>query len=790
MNGSSLVVIFIPSKEIKANHPDILREFGEAAQTCIFAIRYKDGSYPPVTEPPDLLLVTDRSPNEQIRRDLQAIVTEYQHLHVALHGSSRFHAAQQAFLAELGTATHIFYKKFHQIKSDPIYTALCEILQSFRNCGSGAPYRQALAALQNSFGGDLQLETSIRCFHSSLPPQQDHIFPRDLLIIWNEDRYAKSLTELLGAESVCTRPEELDRRLRGKKQLLILAELTWEQHKYTQFYGYDLARELIARKFQGRIVFASSQPRNALKKKHISAQLLGPIFPHLQLPLDETPTPVFKQPPFSPAKWDFVRNYYLKRDGIVDKLIHDVQKIENHAAVEKVQEILDRVQAYAAILTPSILAQNKRAIQALNTRSLQALYEHIRQLRELLQTYYEQIVAPEQPPVKRSHYKLMIVEDDPVSLEHLKAGFVRYFSKVEAFTSGEAAWQALKQRPRSYAAVIADMELLDADQNWQPMQGFDLIEKAQMYPHLVLYMLTGYSRRALTYIQGRISSGKIRFQSKGKNLELPPHVSYAQLTASILEQICINSRYLDGPQNGIWTNGLLQFYYSIKESPDWKPFWEDVVANVDQFLADGKNDREQIPTTLFHVGLRDFNRDHLRRVLIHRLIVLYYQYSDQQVSFQKGIQRTIGFRQNSPRQYFTTLLGFSITSRTGQPDVYIIQKRHLLREEIRWLRAKFPDDPSTQYPYLIDTIEEMREYLPPIMRHQVTGLPDSVNTLRDCEQMLRILAEQVPQKAWDIALDLRCYAENYPGEFRRLAGDNEGRRLHEHIGILIDRYPE
>ncbi|MFQ5752860.1 MAG: hypothetical protein ACE5HI_12765, partial [bacterium] len=195
------------------------------------------------------------------------------------------------------------------------------------------------------------------------------------------------------------------------------------------------------------------------------------------------------------------------------------------------------------------------------------------------------------------------------------------------------------------------------------------------------------------------------------------------------------------------------------------------------------NDPEVIPKSLFSINTKNFDDQKLGIALKHRLINLWYQYSESKIEFTSVIQNTIGARISQPRQYFITLLGFATRSERVEDedrieDVYFIRKINLLDEEINWLKEKFPKDETTEFSELVSTLEEVWEFLP-----DKSGYPKSINSLYDCEKFLKKLNNESLSEEidYDIRVSISSYFEYNDNEVSALEKSQEGRRI---LGLL------
>ncbi len=794
MNHSQFLVA-IPSRTIRKLSPNVLGNFGKTLENNAAAISFREISCPPNQNSPDVVFVDDGNITSSFKDYFRWAAAQQSFIRIAFHSGAECQGHKH--WEELRMPHQkVAYKAFHRTDTDPFYSSLHRFCVCIDSAPSLEEYQAALHELILRFEVDWDLESRLNALHEALAPPSGMEIPKDVLLLLNQNSFAEQLRKSRAAESIITSREELERKLMMRHRLLILAELTWDKHRLSQFYGYEIAQEIIARQSNIDLAFVSFLARNQLKSVNAAAQLLVPIFNHYQLPDMLNRIGDITIPNFSLLKWDIIRQYYIRPDGIVDKLVHDIRKINRRSDKARVAEALHRVHTYALILSPEIIDLVTQ-MQSTLDEELELACKRIKQeLLPALEDYYHKTVSTDHGSADMSAYHLMIVEDERDTLRALEEGFRPYFEKVTGFSCGALALAELGKSPRSYSALIVDMELLDSDGNWQSVQGYELIARASAFPHLVTYLLSNYSKRALSVIKSSLHSKEIGYIPKDPILGLPPEVDYASISAKLQAQIQEHTRYLEGPKNGIWKKGLLHFYYAVIASEDGRTLWKDIYSSVDQFLEQGgSNATEMIPKELFSVSTQEFKIHHLRTALIHRLTCLHRQYQAGEIPYERDFKKSIGLSMTSPRQYFNSLLGFSgtcLTEREGTLEngtlkkgdkmhVYRILKKDLFREEKAWLQNKFPHDLTFKYPRLSEILLDATESLPRISRNSLPTLPKTIDSLDDCARVLKTFSRLLGRQKEDIASDLEFYIADYHDEFEQLQRDPEAQQVCKYV---------
>ena len=101
------------------------------------------------------------------------------------------------------------------------------------------------------------------------------------------------------------------------------------------------------------VVFVSAIPRQTLKRQQTRAKLLTPIFPHIQLQGSSKIQVDFLK--FSQTKWQIIRQYYLRVDGIIDKFLHDLKNLNEQSSHQEIRKVVRTLRSFHAILPPEIV---------------------------------------------------------------------------------------------------------------------------------------------------------------------------------------------------------------------------------------------------------------------------------------------------------------------------------------------------------------------------------------------------------------------------------------------------
>jgi|GEM_PF-6144975 len=610
---------------------------------------------------------------------------------------------------------------------------------------------------------------------------------KKFLVLWNEDPFSGLLKQHLGESNVVTSNDQLNTKKRGLGNfdaMLVLVELAWNGKRYSDFYGYDVVFELIRDGCEIPVVFCSFIDRKSLRTRTKSSALLNPIFPYRRLPLSSSPTDEFDVPRMTQSKWFYIRRCLFTNGAIADQLEHAFRFITDSSPPDVIHRQLENAYLYQRLLDPDTISKLNTCQRALDESGYGKLSKSLEELKQHLKMLVaEQSSETGFPPtvVAKSHHQILLVEDNPSIRETLREGFLDYF-EVKAVGEGREAIDELTERADKYAAVVADLELLDENHNWQSVQGFEVLEFADSFSHLVLYGLTALPRRAVSAIQHKLRSRAI-IKYKDAEDYLPRGWTFETFSEVLLEDIKKRNQYRKGPKRGSWNNGLLSYYYQVKDSARWEDILTEVRDCVDNFLSSEDNGSQLIPKSLFNVNETEFDDDRLKMVLKHRLVNLFYLYRDHQVSYIE-MKELIGFKCSQQKQYFNSILGLSIQMKGRNSDIICIQKTDLLDEEKEWLknRPQFKDDPTVQFDGLIDTVYEALRYIPQRIRNE-RNLPASLDNLKDCLRVLQRLLE-IPlllERRKYIAEGFDYYLKHNKTEMSELLLQDNGKEIIEKL---------
>ncbi len=622
----------------------------------------------------------------------------------------------------------------------------------------------------------------------------------NITIVWNDDKFAEKLKSIVSEENnleILTSPEQFieaqfKERSRNKSlNLVVLVELTWSNHHYSDFYGYEFVFNLIQSGFLFNISFISF-----LNQVKLKALLVGklPEFQNFPIMFDhkQLPNVDFKKlniPIISKNKWFLIKNYMLDVGAIIDKIEHDLGNLSTTVPIYKIVDTLNNI-----ISISNYLPQNISSFATIIKQKLAVsdgdISKNIDTLKILLRKFKEEISPDAEKIENKKTHKVILVEDDDYQRNILEKNLKKYFF-IESFQNGEEVLLKLKEESKSFSAIITDLELLNENGIMQPVWGIDIVEAAQKHPHLVIYILTSYSTRAIsTHLRALNLNKPIPFIRKSTKNILPHYQTYEALAIEMKEKIMENRKYLAGPQNGLWPKCLLSRYFEIHGTEKGKEIWQNTFSNINDYINIDNNESEIISKQLIGINEKKsgYTDGDIQGLLTHRLLCLYYQCSDGCVNFTLQIKQKLGVRQSNIKHYFQTILGFNVVTEINlnKEKICYIQRINLFEEEKNWIRIKFPEDIIVDFDGLIDYLSTILNLLPNTIKIDF-GFPNTICNLGDCIVALKnIYNLKKSGKNINKFIDLmKDYMNYYPEELEKLKENAEGKIIIAQIKKIL-----
>ncbi|NUQ25133.1 MAG: hypothetical protein HUU34_14395 [Saprospiraceae bacterium] len=294
-------------------------------------------------------------------------------------------------------------------------------------------------------------------------------------------------------------------------RIYVLAELKLiDDQKYTDFYGFHLVKVLRLKKVYHPIIICSFAPKDYF------LTFSTPIFhllripfshPYLQLPLDaQEENTIHPVQHLSKYQLEDIKFHFFDPQGLLDEYIHHLKNLVIERDSLKITQTLEHIDAiiperYFTNFV-ALRAQFLDRFQQSKTFSYQSVVDFKNEIQKLLPArFHETEIINTYCP-----WRVLLIDDNPALLDNLENKFLAHSITCFKAINGEEAFDILERdfkgelfdpqtkKPlfaNSIAVVISDLRFVDAENNWQPWQGYDIIEKIAHMPNFVsLFVLT------------------------------------------------------------------------------------------------------------------------------------------------------------------------------------------------------------------------------------------------------------------------------------------------------------
>ncbi len=494
------------------------------------------------------------------------------------------------------------------------------------------------------------------------------------------------------------------------REVCIQVELDWSEKK-EQYYGYEIAKNLINsanRNAAFNLHFISSYKRQELLDLNKSKnRIFTQKFFHSEINSDLTN---IKAPQLSERKFDYLKNYCLLESGILDRLEHDVRRALDNLNDQKLKKIVEDLKANGDILTNKIIEETNK----LNGKKDINCIEALKEIDRLLLLLISQQNDPGKVLGKKSHSIVMLIEDEPSTLEKLEKQFGQYFHTIKSYQRGTDAYNELESNSQKYDVVITDMELLDGNFDDEKL-GIDILELCEReYPFIVTRVITSLPKNALKRLIGK-GLDEIIFKSSNTESVIPPFENLVEFVQHIDKEVRQRKvlRSMPGPKGSWWGKFLTKELYlkQLQKPEEFTSIWNNAKNKATSFLngeLDHSPNQDKVSAELKQVNETVKNPESgweiVELLLTHRLIAIGFAAKHNWDEFHftgdsheayvnhAGFQK--GMESKPYKAYFNTFLGLSVTGGSDKREEYQkckINHKDFFPEEIKWLAERQPD---------------------------------------------------------------------------------------------------
>ncbi len=274
---------------------------------------------------------------------------------------------------------------------------------------------------------------------------------------------------------------------------IIQVELNWDNRKSNNFYGFEIAKRLRKAGLKCIVYFLHLFPAKHFNAQYSRYALLRVNTFHKLIKTEANTSQIASQmatEKMSQLQWEDITETLLDERSLVQELIHDLKNQVIQSGEEQIPKIIAAID-HSFLQLANLLPDHNDALQAIQSNLLQAIGSPDRHLspQEIVEQFAAQItpLAPagaedeEDIHFPQTQWKVLLVEDDPNVTKELIEGFKRNYVTFEnAYTGSDALEMLHQDKNHQIAVLLCDLRLKEAGtENWQPLQGYDVIEKVR-----------------------------------------------------------------------------------------------------------------------------------------------------------------------------------------------------------------------------------------------------------------------------------------------------------------------
>ncbi len=389
------------------------------------------------------------------------------------------------------------------------------------------------------------------------------------------------------------------------KAVVILAELTWNGSKYSDFYGFQIAYELRAKyKFLFPIIITSLLKQTYfenLAQNQIKFKLLfgrGTAFIQIGKNMgDEINDAIQKLSLFplsSPVLTDINEMLLNQRGFIIDKITHDLRV---NKSKEEIGSTFDEISKYLDGRQASSLKLEDYKSGLLESTNKQDNFNKIKE-GLILKCQQELLAgAPLEETVAKKKHRIVVLEDDPGFGKKIVENLKDYFEEIILKEKAREAIECIDaDKNNSITGIITDWRLYEdySKKTYWQLQGYEVLDYAAKKRFIALFSLTSLHDRYVNDIRNKLGLEIHLF--KKQYLELEGKAQW-EMMADTVRQKCDSITYLiasqptgtrwetdyfDRSEKRIPIKSLKTKYIEMRNSSSWKVFEEYLTEKSDK----------------------------------------------------------------------------------------------------------------------------------------------------------------------------------------------------------------
>ena len=395
------------------------------------------------------------------------------------------------------------------------------------------------------------------------------------------------------------------------KYVIVFAELLWQDKKYAEFYGIDVAVSLrLKLKMVSPVCILSFLPKdyftNRGEVKFNVLKVRGTTFCQLPSTFETIENSLQLVFPLHPATLAFLPLYLIEIKSLIGEITHSLRI---NSGEKQIEQTLAKIDQFSKLtIYESLKSIADKIKSAYSNQNREEFADAIEKLVEKLNALQKKDPLLE----KEKKEKILLLEDKEEELIWAKSELEKHFEVVAVKNVKDAIKEIDKDEKNNYRAIICDWELIDpVSLDHQDLLGFEVLEYASKKRFYALFSLTvtdNYSMREVDACIGfKHKIFKKEFvEEKSKALWNSYIPIIQQDVRQITELICS----IPDCANWVTTSRRNQTlpsykaqYIEKRNSANWAAFEHNISMQVNNYFEYGANEsileiREDIESLL------------------------------------------------------------------------------------------------------------------------------------------------------------------------------------------------
>ncbi|MDH6357785.1 hypothetical protein [Parabacteroides sp. PF5-9] len=415
--------------------------------------------------------------------------------------------------------------------------------------------------------------------------------------------------------------------------IIIFAELLWQEKKYTDFYGIDVAVLLRSKlKALAPICILSFLPKNYFEKfSDIKYNILiarGTCFKQLPICFKDIENVLKTVLPISSAALAYLSTLLIDIPHVINVLRHDL-RLETD--IDKICSSLKMIEQLSTTnIYPKLQQLSQEIITTHYEENEDYFYSHAKDLITTLNIHLQNTKQDTLLTEKATKCKVLLLDDNSNDLNWAKNALSPYF-EVIPFQDALAAKAYIEQDTKNeLSAIICDWQLLKPNsKEHQELLGFEVLDFASQRGFYALFSLTSTDDFSIREIDALLD-----FEHLPITKDFQQGESLWKMYIPIIQQRIDRNLQLIAslPTGSRWetpkdkkTKSFHEQYVSIRNSNNWFSFENEIAANaIENWNYYKQFVNKRMKTSDQHLSIS--NTD-LKNVLIARRIYLAYWFT-------------------------------------------------------------------------------------------------------------------------------------------------------------------